>query len=264
MRNVVRAHAGWLLGFLLGAAAPLAAQSQTPAAGAASLRLRVVSDSTGAPLPGVSVQIEGAKKLRTLTDAQGYASLREIPAGWQAIALDMLGFAPLSMSVDFEAGKEMGLQLGLAPEPIVLRALEIRAEVRKRWLTSSGFYERRRTGLGTYMADSALDAVAERVSRLSDMMRGVRGVRVVVDSHGNAHLLSSRGAGSLRGPCSPRVYLDGLPADQVNGRAGDLDGLIFPNDLAAVEVYAGPSEAPPEYGANAPCGVVLLWTKKGK
>lgn len=145
----------------------------------------------------------------------------------------------------------------------MLRALEIQAELRKRWLANTGFYERRKTSFGTYLAGDALDAVAQRSSRLSDMLRGMRGLRVVMDMYGHAHLQSTRGPASLSMSCTPRVYLDGVPVDWVNTSGGDLDSLVFPNKIAAIEAYAGPSEAPLQYAGFAECGVLLLWTKQG-
>ncbi|MBX6366197.1 MAG: carboxypeptidase-like regulatory domain-containing protein, partial [Gemmatimonadetes bacterium] len=121
MRSVARSSAASLLGSLL-AAAPLAAPSQPaasapsqPSAAESSLRLHVVSDATGQALPGVSVRIEGEKKLGTVTVAQGWASIRGIPAGWHAILVDMLGYTSMNMSVDFEPGKEMSYEFALAP-----------------------------------------------------------------------------------------------------------------------------------------------------
>jgi hypothetical protein len=41
--------------------------------------------------------------------------------------------------------------------------------------------------------------------------------------------------------------------------AGDLDDMIFPNDVAAIEVYDGPG-APPEFSIQ-PCLTIVIWTR---
>jgi len=48
--------------------------------------------------------------------------------------------------------------------------------------------------------------------------------------------------------------------------AGELaiNHYVSPGEVAAVEVYNGASQIPPEYNSssgNARCGVVLIWTR---
>ena len=54
----------------------------------------------------------------------------------------------------------------------------------------------------------------------------------------------------------PAVYLDGLPF-----RAEDLLSVSTAN-VAAVELYNGPSEVPVEFKrTGSACGVIVIWTK---
>lgn len=41
--------------------------------------------------------------------------------------------------------------------------------------------------------------------------------------------------------------------------------MISPGDVEAIEVFAGSSQIPAEFGGStAGCGVIALWTKRGR
>ncbi|HSA56731.1 MAG TPA: hypothetical protein VLE53_13560, partial [Gemmatimonadaceae bacterium] len=68
--------------------------------------------------------------------------------------------------------------------------------------------------------------------------------------------------------CAMTIYLDGLRVfPTLGGGAGtrvddSLDTLVIPTDVAAIEIYPYPVDAPPQYQSlNGRCGVILLWTK---
>ena len=55
-------------------------------------------------------------------------------------------------------------------------------------------------------------------------------------------------------------YLDGAPFDNSQN---DLDQMIRPDDIEAVEVYKSASEVPVQFqGQNGSCGTILVWTKR--
>ena len=54
--------------------------------------------------------------------------------------------------------------------------------------------------------------------------------------------------------CRVQVYLDGIRSA--------LDPRSAVGDYEAVEYYSGPATVPAQYGANAACGVLLLWTRQ--
>jgi len=91
--------------------------------------------------------------------------------------------------------------------------------------------------------------------------------------------------------CEPRVFLDGLvvirggsrptarqpggdPASELEDLFEDprfgamaLDDLISPNVIEAIEVYRSASQVPAEFGGSGVftrCGVVVIWTRRGR
>jgi hypothetical protein len=108
-----RARAGWVLLALACAAPPAAAQVFTG-------RIDVtVHDSTGAVLPGVTVEITGPQNDRTITDAQGQAHLLNLPAGTYQIKASLQGFTDyLNRSVPVGAGSVVPLRVTLGVQGV--------------------------------------------------------------------------------------------------------------------------------------------------
>jgi hypothetical protein len=62
--------------------------------------------------------------------------------------------------------------------------------------------------------------------------------------------------------CQVQFYVNGVPFNSVGDR--EINHFISPGEVAAVEVYTGASQIPPEFNSsmyNARCGVVLIWTR---
>jgi hypothetical protein len=71
--------------------------------------------------------------------------------------------------------------------------------------------------------------------------------------------------------CAPVVYLDGQKVahggwDDTKGmNAAAAMRLLHPADLFAIEIYRGPAATPSQYiDTNSRCGVILLWTHRGR
>ncbi len=85
-----------------------------------------------------------------------------------------------------------------------------------------------------------------------DILRRARSVQI---SRGGLNALSARYG------CPMSIYLDGVPLGAIR-----LDYLPPPNDIAAVEVYAGEATLPPWLPRGptpGSCGAILFWTKDG-
>jgi hypothetical protein len=62
--------------------------------------------------------------------------------------------------------------------------------------------------------------------------------------------------------CLPRVFLDGIPVHVADTEM--LDDLASPEVVEAIEFYRFAPEVPPQFqGADAACGVLVVWTRMG-
>jgi hypothetical protein len=75
-------------------------------------------------------------------------------------------------------------------------------------------------------------------------------------------------SGAAQGACPVQIFVDGFLATR-QGMAPiqdfvSIDQLVSPQSLEGMEVYRGLSSIPPEFlTANARCGVIALWTRRG-
>ena len=73
-------------------------------------------------------------------------------------------------------------------------------------------------------------------------------------------VLHSQG-GKTAAPCILRVIVDGMAMP-----AGTSLDNVTPNEVAGMEIYAGPSSTPVElahYQEDTWCGAIMIWTKGG-
>ena len=115
------------------------------------------------------------------------------------------------------------------------------------------FERRLRTGRGQYLTDAQIRKSG--ADNIQDAVREMRGV-----------LLDC--SGTLYGGC--RIRMSGAPARclpqyYVDGQLDDDFGPTTPiRDVVGIEVYTGASDVPGEFaGADAGCGVVVIWTRAG-
>jgi outer membrane cobalamin receptor len=125
-----------------------------------------------------------------------------------------------------------------------------------------GYLERKRTGQGVYLNGAELDERRSRTRDLSDLLRGIPGIRIQ-GLGGTRTEIQLRGMESIAKPCrTPLVYLNGM---QVPATDRELSEAVHVEDLLAIEVYKGSSTLPSEYsGAESGCGVILIWTRHSK
>jgi hypothetical protein len=144
----------------------------------------------------------------------------------------------------------------------VMKAVDVSAERVNTYLARTGFIERRRLALGSFLSPEDVDSMAALITSPSQFLRSVRGIDVRC------------GTGSCvpipRNQSCLWLFVDGTP----HGFARQLDSLgLTPNAIAAVEVYERPSIVPLEFQGALPqkqgrsfsttggCGAIALWTK---
>lgn len=230
----------------------LAALGQPLAAQDAELSLLVRGSDTKGPLPGATIEIFGA---RGATDAFGQASLSGVPVGDVPLTVSYPGYITLDTLLAVEAGSASAnlTVLTLEADQVELGDVVVEAEsINDALLRRRGFFERRDGEGGVFYTREELDQ--RGVQMFSDIFGSVPGVRIQRRG-GERALVSQR-----RNGCRMTVFVDGTEMAYI---AQNIDALPF-DDVAAVEIYRGPSEIPIEYAymkSNDTCGAVLVWTR---
>ena len=268
----VRAVSATWIALQFGVVTAVAGQSST----APLLRGRVIDARTATPLRDVGVTVTaGADTVaRAATDTSGAF---QVPAksGPLIVHFVRLGFRRDSIATSVG---EFPLRVAMVPAtatvagtlgPVVVRDSAAKSAFERR--------AQRRNG-GAFIR--AEDIAKRKPYRTSDLFRSYPGVRID-DSSGVTQLVSLRGTrqspdngrtvvlgrDTLRTPvsngqkCVLRVGMDGhlMPADF------SVDD-VRPEDIMGMEIYLGAATLPVEFSSvqkDAPCGMVMVWTKMG-
>ncbi|WP_165903782.1 SusC/RagA family TonB-linked outer membrane protein [Hymenobacter gummosus] len=239
-------------GLLTLAAPALAAAPAGPAAGRVVADVPVsgrVTQSDGAPMPGVTVIVKGTS-LGTSTNADGVFALN-VPDG-STLVISSVGYIKQEVTV---AGPTSGLTVKLEED---LQAL---SEV---VVVGYGTQERGSvTG-----AVSSVSAEAVKAQPIADAAQALQGrvAGVTVTAGGGDPGGAAGTAVRIRGLTSagnnaPLYVVDGfpLPSDQGENQLN----AISPNDIESIDVLKDAS-ATAIYGLRAANGVVIITTKRGK
>lgn len=213
----------------------------------------VVTVADGSPLAGAMVSITDGPETRA--NERGEWTLQNAPVGTRMLEVRALGYYPDRRRVDIVTGGAP-VRVALSTLEAVLDTVRVTA---RRNRDSSGFQDRRRSGVGHYLTPKDIERRQPvAVSDLFSIMPGIH-----LDAAGGRIVM--RGA---FGPCDPAIYINGLPMTSrtagggaVTLTAGDIDAWMRPQDVTGIEIYAGDS-APIEYQqAMSGCGSILMWMK---
>jgi hypothetical protein len=205
-----------------------------------------------------------------ITQPDGSYQFVNVPAGEYTIQVRRLGFEPRSERL-VVAGSTTTHQTFALRRIALLDTVKSNA-AQYRSASLRGFDERRANGLGTFISDSLIRA--HDSERLGDFLAArLPGQRTVRAAQGGTFSLSTREKSILTHPnnfggalpmgCYTAVYLDGqliYNPNVKNAPGANLSDFSLAS-LGAIEYYAGPAQAPPQYGGSA-CGVLLLWTRE--
>ena len=200
-----------------------------------------VTDTSGTPLPGVTVAIKGTTR-GTITDAGGNFSLQNIPSD----AILVFSFVGMKTQEIAVAGKS-SIKVILEEESIGLGEVVAigYGTVRKRDLTGSVSSVSNQV-LKDVPVTSAADAITGR-------MAGVQVTRT--EGSPDAEIkIRVRGGGSITQDNSPLYLVDGFPVDNLNA--------IAPTDIESIDVLKDASSTA-IYGARGANGVIIVTTKGG-
>lgn len=213
----------------------------------------VVTDSAREPLSGVEITAlltAGKPNRTTRTDVRGRFEVEALQAGTLSLEARRLGYASRTVQVDIAAAADFtSVEIVLAAIPEELQEVSVSAPSLGKL---RGFHQRRQQGgkFGRFLDQNDIQRIAPR--NASDLFRTVPGVALAsTQSGGNAI--------RIRG-CQPMVWVDD---QRVPG--AELDEVVFPSDIAAIEFYASSAGIPAQYleRGNRLCGLILVWTSTG-
>ncbi len=217
---------------------------------------QILEMESGDPVEGAEVLLQGAQGFR-VTDDEGRFEFPAVRPGMAALTVTYLGRAPLVDSVEVAAGTTVELEVRLGIEPVPMAPMSVVATARDPYLQDMGFYNRVGRGYGGQMITR--EQIQERAPRtLADLLVSVPGVRVNYGGSGDFQVRMRRAVrmdSSAETGCVPLVYMDDVPVE-----VGWLQNVL-PDRIAGMEIYSG-AGAPIQY--NDPCGVILVWTRRGE
>ena len=219
--------------------------------GPARLTGRVVN-AAGAPIANARVDVQGTGAA-TLSRQDGTFGFTDLPSGTQALVVRQLGFEPVETPVELSGRTPREVTVTMSKPARVLETVAVTAEASKEGLDQVGFNRRQKTGFGYFL--STEDIEKRQATRMTDLFRTVPSLRVVPS--GMDYVVES--GRDVQGGCV-RYVVDGAPYNALF--PGDIDRLMPPNDVAAVEVYAG-SSTPAEFQApgNTSCTTIVMWSR---
>ena len=217
----------------------------------------VVSDTNLNPLQAAFVSILGTK-IRVGTGPNGRFRITKVPSGQYLVIVKRVGYRPTSAVIEVPGSDTVRLAYML--ENIVTTLNPVTVTEKPLSLKMSEFLARRKLGIGQFMNQEEIENVNAVFS--TEIFRRFTSINV---SPNRARQLTEyfalsqrEGGNPMTGACPMSVVLDDVPLPT----PFNLDLLPSPRDLAAIEVYAGPSTTPAKYGGfNRGCGVILIWTK---
>jgi len=210
------------------------------------------------PLSDVTILLRGTE-LQAVSDSLGSFRLEGVPPGDHTLTvsyLNMVSDVAGSVAVAVADGETVWLNIALEITVVPVPELVVQIERADNVGKMAGFDHRRATGFGTFITRDEIERA--QPSWLSQLFYAVPGVRVVPAPNNDIlgkRLVSAR-AGGIN--CYMELFLDGIrqPTDGFN-----ID-LLPPEDIEAIEVYAGSSRTPAIFSfRGAPCGAVVIWTR---
>lgn len=203
----------------------------------------VTDASTGEPLPGVNILIEGTSTGAT-SDVDGSYTLN-VPSASSVLLFSYIGY----ISQRIEVGNQTTINVSLELDVTSLAEIVV-----------VGYgVSKKETTTGSVASVKGEELIKTPVTNLSNALAGRLPGVITFQRSGepgyDGATIRIRGSNTL-GNNDPLVVIDGVAA-----RAGGLE-RIDPNEVESISILKDASAA--IYGARAANGVILITTKKGK
>lgn len=199
-----------------------------------------VTDSSGQPLVGVTIQVQGTS-VGTVTDVQGKFTLDAPDSA--VLVVSYIGFETLHVPVNGQA--ELHIVLSTAPTSLTQVVVVGYGTQRKIDVTGS-VDEVEGAEISKQASTNAVSALQGKVAGVQISNSG---------SPGGTPTIRIRGLGTVYGDASPLYIVDGVWLSDISFlNPADIDNISILKDASAESIY----------GIRAANGVVLITTKKGK
>ena len=215
----------------------------------------MITDNTGEPLPGATVNVKGTN-VGTIADSNGKYSINNVPNRNAVLVFSFVGFTTQEISIGTRNEINVILLDGIMIDEVVVTALGMKRETRAL----------------SYAATEVKGDVLGKTSELNIMnsLSGkIAGVLITNQGTGIAGSsdVSIRGNTSISRGNNPLYVIDGVQMERAsftssNRNFGDALNSLNPDDIESINVLKGAS-ATALYGSQAANGVVLITTKKG-
>ena len=218
----------------------------------------VVEPTTGLPVPNVEVRVLGTALL-VRTDSLGSFALG-LESGAYLLRATRLGFGPRSVAAEIAGGDTVTMSIEMDVLPIQLSEMVVRAREERYRGKLGGFAERMRTSGAPRSAYIMRDEIERKAPRLtSDLLRERAGRMGAC--YGAATIWLD---GSMLVPDKVGMPVRGRRTEPLQRDMG-LDH-IPPDQIEAMEVYAGSAQTPAQFSATAAPGkapgcTILIWTR---
>lgn len=220
----------------------------------------MILDPAGAPLADVEITVLGhATKARTAAD--GAFRLAELPAGSTIVLVRRVGYTEGSFVADLRAGDTTLVSFAMSPTSQRLGTVAVMADSAPISARLAAFEARRRTGGGTYITR---EEIVRRVPvEVGDLLRQIKSLRLA-DSSGVRLAISRRSLKLDRRTFQPVPCVMSVAVNGMRLPAGSTVNQMAPEEIAGIEVYAGPATIPREFSQSGPdafCGLIAIWTR---
>ena len=231
---------------------------------------QVLDDQTGQPVPGATITLLNTRELRAgqaVTDSTGWFHLRiTAPDGYQ-LRVERPGYqGSTSRVMTVSADDTVQVELRVSTRAVLLAPLTVvagPARLVSDQRLASFEWRRRRQTFGRFLGPEEMERIKPFYA--TDALQQVPLVQVTQvpgSRFDRAVTLPARGRGAAaRARCVPNLYVDGRRATLNEGLT--LDQMVVGSNLAAVEVYTSPNNAPGDFPPmdDPMCGVVVIWTR---
>lgn len=224
-------------------------------------------DSTGRPVAGVEVVLEGTDKTAVTNEIGRYA-MNDVPTGVRTLLFRAIGYRPVRLGLRLIEADTVWADARLVREGVVLDPIEVTARPPAPRGMREGFEERRSMGFGRYLDSTELRRNEHRpLDELLGRLQGVQISTMFLDGRLMRVATNSRRRDRSGKPCIMTVILNGMVMNRLGSWSEGIPDLRRDFDVAAlesVEVYLSRAGVPIEYAADgrSECGVVILWSRQ--